>query len=154
MWICWEGYSQEERCQYVGEVRMEKPWKVLRQMLAKGECGWMCCKDLEAVREMWNVLRRLRCGQKGVECGLRRRARGEISSSSAGVASPPVPRPANRRGLRGLDARQIVLLLILPSEHKHPQPPRHVSYVGSPKVVSGWMCGRGWMVSLEAGQQV
>ena len=122
--------------------------------LQRERCGWVCCKDLEAVREMWNVLRRLRCGQKGVECGLRRRARGEISSSSAGVASPPVPRPANRRGPRGLDARQIVPLLILPSEHKHPQPPRHVSYVGSPKVVSGWMCGRGWMVSLEAGQQV
>ena len=71
--------------------------------------------------------------------------RGEISSSSAGVASPPVPRPANRRGPRGLDARQIVLLLIHPSELKHLQPSWPVSCGFTQKCsLDGCVVADGW----------
>ena len=53
--------------------------------------------------------------ERGVEC-VTKEEDGEVRSAGAQVlpGCPPVPRPpANRRALTGLDARQIVLLLIL-----------------------------------------
>ena len=87
------------------------------------------------------MLRRLRCGQRGVECALRRR---EVRSASQVLPSPPVPRPANRRAPRGLDARQIVLLLILPSDTSSVRTLLTCFIWVCPKALLGWMCGGGW----------
>ena len=77
----------------------------------------------------------------------------EVRSASQVLPSPPVPRPANRRAPRGLDARQIVLLLILPSDTSSVRSLADMFHLGLPKStprLDVW-----WrMVSLEACQQV
>ena len=77
----------------------------------------------------------------------------EVRSASQVLPSPPVPRPANRRAPRGLDARQIVLLLILPSDTSCVRSLADMFHLGLPKStprLDVW-----WrMVSLEACQQV
>ena len=87
-----------------------------------------------------------------MECALEER--GDEVTNIAGVAGcPPVPRPANRRAPRGLDARQIVLLLILPSDTSSVRSLADMFHLGLPKStprLDVW-----WrMVSLEACQQV
>ena len=77
----------------------------------------------------------------------------EVRSASQVLPSPPVPRPANRRAPRGLDARQIVLLLILLSDSSSVRSLDGMSHVGLPKSTP-WMDVWWRMVSLEACQQV
>ena len=79
----------------------------------------------------------------------------EVRSAASQVlpTSPPVPRPANRRAPRGLDARQIVLLLILLSDRSSVRSLDGMSHVGLPKSTP-WMDVWWRMVSLEACQQV
>ena len=53
--------------------------------------------------------------ERGVECVTKEEDGGEVRSAAQVLPGcPPVPRPANRRALTGLDPRQIVLLRILP----------------------------------------